>query len=80
MELELQQGGLAGIKTIFLLFFWPIFEISKNSNHRQPVIRTDCDKLISPPVQKLTVMIMSSPTTAYCRGRNATVMEVTTWL
>ena len=60
MELELEQlsgtmkielvGGLYRIETKNFAIFWPIFVIFENSNHHRLVIRTDCDKLVSPPV------------------------------
>jgi hypothetical protein len=62
--MELEQ--LPRIETKFFAIFWPVFGIFENSNHRRPVIRTDCDKLLSPPVAKPTVMRMSSPTTTHC--------------
>jgi hypothetical protein len=46
MKLEL-VGGLS--KTKFFASFWYVFGNFENSNHRRLVIRTDCDKLLSPP-------------------------------
>jgi hypothetical protein len=57
VELELEQlpstmklelvGGLSKTK-MFAIFLY-VFGNFENSNHRWLVIRTDCDKLLSPP-------------------------------
>jgi hypothetical protein len=70
-------GGLPGLKQKKFAIFWPVFGIFENSNHRRLVIRTDCDKLLSLPVAKPTMMIMSSPTTTHCRDRKTFVMGFT---
>ena len=49
MKLEL-VGDFLGLKQIFFAIFLLIFGNFENSNHRRLVIRTDCDKLLSPLV------------------------------
>jgi hypothetical protein len=65
------------METNFFAIFWHVFVIYKNSNHCQPVIQTDCNKLLSPSVAKPTVLRMPSTTTTHCRDQKAFVMGFT---
>jgi hypothetical protein len=54
------------IETKFFVIFWHVFGIFENLNYRRLVIRTNCDKLLSPPVAKPVMMRMSLPTITHC--------------